>query len=83
MAHIGNHGTGDHEYFISGRGSKLPSDPDYVPLVYSQKKTDNDDNDTGSSQGLSAVAQFEKAQCLYMKWPQSNKGYKSRKRKHS
>ena len=45
MAHIGNHGTGDHEDLISGRRSKIPSDPDYVPLVYPQK-TDNEDNDT-------------------------------------
>ena len=46
------------EHFISGWRSMVPLDPDYVPSVYPQKKlkTDDEDYDTGSSKGSSAVA---------------------------
>ena len=48
------------DHFVSKEKSDVPSDPNYVPLVYPEEKENSDDT---SGKGASSVARFERAQC--------------------
>ena len=47
------------DHFVSKEKSDVPSDPNYVPLVYPEEKEDSDDN---LSKGASSMTRFERAQ---------------------